>query len=120
MKLKYFKLAEKLSEKSDHPDHKHGAVLVRKNTIIGIGFNQNKTHTKSPDKFHMIHAEFSAILSSQEENLADCELYVVRKRKNGNLANSKPCQSCTKMVSSLGIKRCYYSTGTYFTKEEYK
>lgn len=117
MKTKFFKLAEKLAQKSDHPDHKHGAVLVRKNTVIGIGFNQLKTHTKSLNEFNMIHAEFSAILNSGLEDFSDCELYVVRKRKNGELANSKPCNSCFRMLKSLEIEKVFYSTNT---KEEYE
>lgn len=120
MKTRFFKLAEKLAQKSDHPDHKHGAVLVRKNNVIGLGFNQIKTHTKSPNEFRMIHAEFSAILNSGLEDFSSCELYVVRKRKNGELANSKPCNSCRKMIISLGIKVVYYSTDSYLTKEEYE
>lgn len=117
MKTRFFKLAEKLAQKSDHPDHKHGAVVVYKNSVIGIGFNQNKTHTKSTHEFRTIHAEFSAILNSQQESFENCELYVVRKRKNGELANSKPCNSCARMLRSLGIKRVYFSTDK---KEEYE
>jgi deoxycytidylate deaminase len=119
MKMRFFKLAEKLAEKSNHPAHKHGAVLVRKSTIIGLGFNQSKTHPKSNHTFRMIHAEFSAVLNSGQENLEGCEIYIVRKRKNGELANSKPCNSCERMLRLLSIGRVYYSTDTYFTKEEY-
>ena len=82
MKQKFFKLAEKLAQKSDHPDHKHGAVLIRKNNVIGIGFNQNKTHSKFTHSFRIIHAELSCILNSHQETFDNCELYVVRKRKN--------------------------------------
>lgn len=110
MKIRFFKLAEKLAQKSDHEIHKHGAVLVRKNSVIGIGFNQHKTHSKSTHPFKTIHAEFSAILNSQQESFEGCELYVVRKRRNGELANSKPCISCARMLESLGIKKVYYST----------
>lgn len=119
MKLRLFKIAEKLADKSDHNSHKHGAVLTRKNNVIGLGFNQYKTHPKSTHGFHMIHAEFSAILNSGLETFQNCELYVVRKRKNGTLANSKPCSSCEKMLRLLGIEKVYYSTDSSFHKEEY-
>ena len=36
MKLKYFELAKKLSEKSDYR-HRLGAVIVKKNRIAGFG-----------------------------------------------------------------------------------
>lgn len=117
MKMRFFKLAEKLAQKSDHPDHKHGAVLVRKNNVLGLGFNQVKTHTKSTNEFRMIHAEFSAILNSQQESFEGCELYIVRKRKNGELANSKPCHSCLTLVKKLGITTIHYSTDVYFTTD---
>lgn len=117
MKTRFFKLAEKLAQKSDHPDHKHGAVLVKKNNITGLGFNQIKTHTKSPNEFRMIHAEFSAILNSGLEDFSNCELYVVRKRKNGELANSKPCASCYSMIQKLGVEICYFSTDNGFKKD---
>lgn len=117
MKLRFFKLAEKLAQKSDHPDHKHGAVLIRKNKILGIGFNQYKTHSKSTHDFKMIHAEFAVLLNAGLEDLTGCELYVVRKRKNGELANSRPCKSCSEMLRLLNIDKVYYSTDT---KDKYE
>lgn len=119
MKLRFFQLAEKLAIKSNHPDHKHGAVLVRKGKIIGIGFNQSKTHAQSNHPFRTIHAEFSAIINSQLQEFDNCEMYIVRKRKNGTLANSKPCYFCERMLKSLSVKRVYYSTNDSFVKEQY-
>jgi deoxycytidylate deaminase len=119
MKMRFFNLAEKLAEKSDHPTSNHGAVLVRKGKVLGLGFNRFKTHSRSNHPFKMIHAELSAILSSGLEDLSGCQLYVVRKRKNGELANSKPCQFCEKMLKLLQVDVVYYSTDNYFMKEVY-
>lgn len=120
MKQRFFTLAEKLAEKSDHPSSRHGAVIVRKNRILSVGFNRLKTHSRSNHPFKTIHAEFSAILSSGLENLSGCELYIVRKRTNGVLANSKPCTFCEKMLRLLQVDTVYYSTESNFVKEIYK
>lgn len=117
MKQRFFKLAEKLSEKSDHPHHKHGSVLVRGNRILGVGFNQLKTHPRSNTAYQMLHAELSAILNSGLENFTGCDLYIVRKRKNNTLGNSFPCKNCLEMVKSLNIRRIYFSTDNSFNHE---
>lgn len=109
MKERFFKLAEKLSEKSDHPTHKHGSVVVRGNRIYGIGFNKAKTSPKSPTAYKMIHAELAAVLSTHMENLSGCDIYVYRKTKNGRIANSFPCHFCFEMLQSLDVRRIYYS-----------
>ncbi|NJO65070.1 MAG: hypothetical protein HC836_45270 [Richelia sp. RM2_1_2] len=119
MKLRFFKLAEKLASKSNHPVHKHGAVLVYKNQILGIGFNDCKTSPRSPHPWKTKHAEFSAVLSAGLENLSGYDIYIVRKRKNGELANSKPCQSCETMLKSLNVRKVYYSDDNGFKMEKY-
>jgi deoxycytidylate deaminase len=47
MKNRFFDVAKAASKHSDHPAHKLGAVIVKGNKIISVGFNKNKTHTKS-------------------------------------------------------------------------
>lgn len=120
MKERFFKLAEKLSEKSNHPSHKHGAVVVRKSQILGIGFNQTKTSPKSNHPWKMKHAELSAVLNSGLEDLSGCDIYIFRKTKNNEMANSKPCQFCQVMLKSLNVKRVYYSHEENYKMEQYK
>lgn len=110
MKPKFFQLAEKLAEKSTHYNHKHGAVLVRKGRVLGVGFNSYKTSPKSPHPWKFIHAEFSAILNSRLEDFTDCEIYIIRTKKLGGLGNSKPCKFCERMIKSLNIRVVHYST----------
>ena len=109
MKQKFFDLARKISSKSDHHRYKIGCVIVRKNNIVGIGFNQLKTHPKSPHKFSTIHAEFSALLGADPADLIGSEIYVYRQTRNGLPAIAKPCPSCTKMLQNIGIKKVYYT-----------
>lgn len=35
---------------------------------------------------------------------------VIRKGKNGNIINSKPCKHCVKLMYETGIRNIYYST----------
>ncbi|BAU80005.1 hypothetical protein A9K97_gp346 [Tokyovirus A1] len=46
------------------------------------------------------------------------EFYVVRILNDGSLAMAKPCNCCSKLLGSCGIKRVWYSTETgEFRKE---
>lgn len=114
MKLKFFDLAKKLSNKSDYC-HKLGAVVVKKNKVLGIGFNKpHKTSPRSLHPFQKIHAELDAILDCNRDDVKGSTIYVYREFKDGTLANSKPCQYCEIMLKRAGIKKvCYTDNGEY-------
>lgn len=110
MKLKYFDLAQKLSVKSTHPKHQLGCVIVKKNEVIGLGFNKFKTHPKSKHPFQMIHAELDATLGINRTELEGADAYVYRETKDGNQAIAKPCPYCEAALREVGIKNVYYTT----------
>ena len=110
MKSKYFDLAQKLSLKSTHPKHKLGCVVVKKNEVIGLGFNKFKTHPKSKHPFQMIHAELDATLGINREVLSGAEVYVYRETKDGAQAIAKPCPYCEAALREVGVKKVYYTT----------
>ena len=90
-------------------NHKHGAIIVHKKNIIGVGYNyQYSTFS--------IHAEIAAItqLKGKEKNLlAECELYVVRigpTKYDHALKYSKPCLNCQNYIAKKCIKKTFYST----------
>lgn len=109
MKLKYFELAKQLSFKSDHHSHKLGSVIVKKNKVIGLGFNKYKTHTKSNHPFRHVHAEFDALIGCSREDLLGASIYVYRQTKSGIPAIAKPCASCMSMLTQSGISDIFYS-----------
>lgn len=117
MKMKYFKLAKTLSKKSNHPSHHLGAVLVKKNKIVSVGWNTCKTHPKSPHQFKTIHAEFMAILGVHPKDLQDAHIYVYRERKNGEPALAKPCETCYNLIQQVGIETVFYSDYNSYRKE---
>lgn len=58
-----------------------------------------------PDRIYL-HAESSVLLKS---NLDAHSLIVVRVKKNGELANAKPCKICDKIIGLSNVKFVVYS-----------
>jgi tRNA(Arg) A34 adenosine deaminase TadA len=88
--------------------HRMGAIILHKGKIISRGFNQgNKTHPNGPsDRYYSLHAEIHAI--SLAKNKGDT-LIVVRVKKDGKLALSKPCSGCMEAIKAAGIKCIIYT-----------
>jgi tRNA(Arg) A34 adenosine deaminase TadA len=116
MKVKYFAIAKKLSNKVSY-HHKIGAVVVWKNRPIGMGWNDPfKTSPRSNNPYFTIHAELRAII-----NAGDCkgaDIYIFREFKDGTLANSKPCMFCQQLLKEAGIKNVYYTSNGGYEKYE--
>ena len=94
---------------------KHGCVIVLQNSIIARGHNYNKQLFVR----YSIHAEEDAINNLMQHNKAKMErrasmhLYVVRIRKDGIIANSAPCDVCSKRIlKTLSITKVFYSSTT--------
>jgi deoxycytidylate deaminase len=117
MKLKFFNLARKASTYSDHPDHQHGAVIVKRNRVISIGYNKYKTSPRSNHPHSHIHSELDAILKANI-NLSGCSIYIYRENKHGQPAISRPCPSCQALLKSLGITTWHYSDAGGYKEEK--
>lgn len=107
---KHFELARRLSKKSNHYQYRLGCVIVRHKTVIGIGYNQLKSHPKSPHAWKMIHAEFHALLGAIPSELNGADVYVYREHKDGSLAMARPCPSCHKMLEACGVRTINFTT----------
>ena len=101
-----------MAQKSDHKAHKIGAVLIRKNKIIALGFNKQKTSPLSPHAYKAIHAETDAIITAvrNKEDFKNTELYVFRATKDGVPALSFPCSSCLTFIQQLPIRKVHYTS----------
>lgn len=113
---RFFELARKMSYKSQYR-HQMGSVIVQGKKVLGLGFNELKTHTKSPDPFQMKHCEFSAILNARREDFTGCEIYIYRQLKDENPAPAKPCINCFKMLKNLNFYKIHYSVYGGFKSE---
>ena len=110
MNIKFFKICEKLSYKSNHSQHRLGCVIVKKNRIVGLGFNSNKTSPHSPDKFKTIHAEWDATCGVSLKDLKGSTAYILRIRKDGSYGIAKPCESCLSILKHCGVEQVCYTT----------
>ncbi len=119
MKMRFFRLAKKLSKKSNHPQHRLGCIIVRKGEELGGGFNINRTHPKSMTDFRMLHAEVSAVVNAGEEDLTGAVVYVYRETNGGAIAASRPCKGCEALLRSLGVKTVHYTTTNGYATDYY-
>lgn len=116
---RFLSLARQMSKKSDHHSHKIGCVIVKRNKVLGSGFNVLRTHPKSPHAYKSIHAEFMAAINvGREDNLEGATAYVFRQQKNGTWATAKPCKYCWQFLMECGIKEVVYSFEGSFKSEE--
>jgi len=126
--LRFFKKAKELSNRSVHYKAKIGAVIVLGNHVVAEGFNREKSHTRQyrydrKMKYHGIyyklHAEIAALVSSGQVDLTGSEIYVYRENSNGNLANCKPCVSCTQALKDAGVRHIYYTNNEGYFYEQF-
>jgi len=92
------KIAKKLSQKSDHTEFKHSCLIVKGGNILASGFNKGK-----------IHAEINAIgRDVTATRFKGATLYSFRFSNRG-LANSHPCNNCTKVIAKTGVQKIVYA-----------
>ena len=114
--MKFFELCKKVSQNSDHQDHRHGSCITRGNKLISVGCNKKRTHPKSLHRFKHLHAEVSAIVNAKQD-LEGCSIYIYRQIKDGTPSLSRPCDSCMMLIKEVGIKKIYYSNNGSYTEE---
>lgn len=114
MKKRFFELAKKVSLNSTS-EPRLGCVVVQKNRVISVGFNNmKKTHPKSTHPFHTLHAEVHALLGSSFEETKGAVAYIYRELKDGTMALAKPCPSCQLALVYAGISKAYYTSSEGF------
>jgi tRNA(Arg) A34 adenosine deaminase TadA len=108
-------LSRNLIELTPHRS-KHFSFVVRRNTIVSIGWNQPfKTHPQAQRfgyRFNCIHSELHAILkfSKAVRELSHYMLVNVRLDKQGDVRMSKPCVTCQKLLGVFTFNEVWYST----------
>lgn len=86
---------------------KLGAVLVKKNDILGYGYNSSKTHPLGSKDYKTLHAEIAALYHclKRRVDVEGAVMYVFRK----NSLLAKPCKWCEKTLRKHGISKVYYT-----------
>ena len=126
----YFEAPRAIAQLSDFPRVKIGAVAVYKHHIISSGCNLVKTsplqkkyniYRFSGDYPHSLHAETSclkSLIGRKDIDFKYVDLYIYREGKNHELALSRPCPSCLRLITELGIRNIYYTNNGGFSHEE--
>ena len=116
MNIKFFNLAKQIAANSPSR-FKIGTVIVHKNSIISVGWNDmTRTHPRSNSPFNYLHSEIHALIKSGRKQLKGSDVYIFRRLKNGNPACSKPCLHCYKALIDSGISNIYYTEENGFNQ----
>ena len=107
--MKFIKLLRKLASCSDHHQHKLSCIIVNKNKVVSVGYNQIKTHPKATTRYNMLHAEINALLAANCAEIRGCTAYIFRECRNGHLAMARPCEGCYKALYNAGIRKIIYT-----------
>ena len=113
--MKFKSLLQRTSEKSDCPNYRIAAVLVKGSSIVNFGFNHRGTSRLIERKRHLrtindsVHAEVHAILGVSKSVTSRCDIYVARFTLDGEPANAKPCVLCQAILKEMGVKRAFYT-----------
>ena len=102
-----------------------GAVLVRRNRVIGVGFNHYKSHPfqkeySKNDEAIFFHAEVHAIKNALSnvtvDDLAKSTLYIARAKKGKAFKEgkwrygaSRPWTGCASCINEFGIPNVVYT-----------
>ena len=110
----FMAIAEETAKLSKDPRTKVGAIIVKNNKILSLGFNgapmsfnddlvpmdNNSQNIFKKKNTYIVHAELNAILnySGNLSNFKDAEIYV----------SVSPCYECLKAIAQVGIKKVIY------------
>ena len=126
----YFNIAKEVSKLSDFPRVQIGSCAVYKHKVISTGYNSQRTsplqkkynkYRFTVDTQHTCHSEIMCLkplIGRKDINFKNVNLYIYREYSNGNLALSRPCPSCMKLISDLGIRNIYYTNYGGYSHEE--
>ena len=112
---RYISLASKVAEQSDYGKFRHGAVLVKGNSVRNVSCNKHR-HCNFGTRFResntgipTLHAELGAILGMDRSVTQGATVYVVRINREGTPRMSKPCPMCESALKHVGVKRVVYT-----------
>lgn len=128
---RYFEAAKDAAKLSDFQRVNIGCAVVYQHKVISTGCNTLRTEPMqkrlniyrfAEDMNHCAHAEVRAIkplIGRKDIDFKNVELYIYRQDRNGKLAMSRPCASCSALIRSLGIRHVYYTGNQSYVYEEY-
>lgn len=104
----FYQIALLSSKRSEDPHTKVGAVIVKNNHVLGIGYNAAPRNFKGQFDWHtsekydyVIHAEMNAIANACAigTNISNSEIYITLS----------PCHDCMKLIVQHQINKVYFT-----------
>lgn len=81
-------------------NYRHIAIVFQSGNVLAIATNESR------------HAEVAALSKVTDPmKRIGTTVLSVRVRKDGSLANGKPCENCEAFMRSCGVKKVYWSDG---------
>lgn len=93
-----FRIARALYKKSDHPNFKHVAIVVRGGAVVSVGYNHNS-----------IHAEVNALNHMWPSERRGTRVWSMRITRGGRFRMARPCADCMRYLRESGVKMVYYT-----------
>ena len=112
---RYIEFAKRVAEQSQYGKFRHGAVLVKGNSVRSVSCNKHR-HCSFGARFRKegrgeatLHAELGAILGVDRSTTRGSTVYVARINREGEARISKPCPMCESALRHVGVKRVVYT-----------
>ena len=112
---RYIEFAKRVAEQSNYGKFRHGAVLVKGNSVRSVSCNKHR-HCSFGARFRKegrgeatLHAELGAILGVDRSTTRGSTVYVARINREGEGRISKPCPMCESALRHVGVKRVVYT-----------
>jgi deoxycytidylate deaminase len=108
---RFAKIAVELAGALDQDiTHQLCALVVSKNRVLSVGYNQPKTHPISKDTtMQQLHAEMHAMIRCADKDLLGADVIVARTRPSGKPGLAKPCEVCEGILRRFGVRRVFYT-----------
>jgi deoxycytidylate deaminase len=118
----YVELARALRGSKQTGQCFHVTFLCKKRKVLAIGINSyiklcpsHKFGVYKPNKVDRtdryipgLHSEVSAIIKSGYTDCKDLTFFNIRINNNDQVASSKPCPNCYRVLKQVGFKAIYY------------
>lgn len=113
---KWLRLANRLLDKSDHPQYRVAAVLVKGGKVISYGTNKHRPAWRWIRNRSLYelgrHAEIRCILNRSRRSIRGAVLYVVGDTvATGHRITTKPCTVCHRILAQSGIAKVVFQVG---------
>lgn len=93
--------------------NKHGAIIVKGGSVIGVGVNTQRNHPNicsDPQHEASFHAEIMALRSLGVPPVG-ARIYVARVNNRFEEMFSAPCETCSEALKQAGITKIFYTIG---------